>query len=316
MPMPRMGWAGCCGTMSAMDTSAPASGGGLRIAAVSEMLGIPVPTIRSWERRYGFPAPTRTDGLHRRYTDREVRQLRELRDLIVRGHSARDAVARVAGSEHGGAGGELASEAVEAAMRLNTDAIRGTLDLAAERLGVEAAIRDVAFAAMREIGTRWKAGRCDVEQEHLASQSVRSWLARQAAMCPPAFRAGTIVLACGPKDLHTIGIEAFAVVLSRRGWPTRVIGAMTPTRSLVSAIATLRATAGIVTAQRSVTRRAAVETLAAVEGLRGVRAFYAGDAFVAAAARREVPGSYLGEDVVAAAGILEAGLGARTEVAS
>ena len=281
---------------------------GLRIAAVSETLGIPVPTIRSWERRYGFPAPARTNGRHRRYSEREVQQLRELRDLIVRGHSARDAVARLARTGHRADDGELASEVIEAAMRLDTDAIRGALDRAAERLGVEATIRDVAFPAMREVGTRWKTGRCDVEQEHLASQSVRSWLSRQAAMAPPAFRAGTVVLACGPKDLHTIGVEAFAVVLARRGWPTRVLGAMTPTRALVSTIATLRATAAVVTAQRSVTRRAAVESVVAAEALGGVRAFYAGDAFVAAAARRGIPGTYLGEDVVAAAGILEVGL--------
>ena len=42
---------------------------GMRIATVSKLLGVPVPTIRSWERRYDFPAPPRTDGLHRRYGD-------------------------------------------------------------------------------------------------------------------------------------------------------------------------------------------------------------------------------------------------------
>ena len=50
------------------------------IAAVSSLLGIPVPTIRSWERRYGFPVPSRTQGQHRRYTVEEVDQLRKLRD--------------------------------------------------------------------------------------------------------------------------------------------------------------------------------------------------------------------------------------------
>jgi beta-galactosidase GanA len=71
-----------------------------------------------------------------------------------------------------------------------------------------------------------------------------------------------------------------------------------------------------VTAQRSVTRRAAVDSVAAAEALGGVRAFYAGDAFVAAAARRGIPGTYLGEDVVAAAGILEVGLAGGAGVGS
>ena len=38
----------------------------MTIAQVSALLGIPVPTIRSWERRYGFPTPSRTRGRHRR----------------------------------------------------------------------------------------------------------------------------------------------------------------------------------------------------------------------------------------------------------
>jgi DNA-binding transcriptional MerR regulator len=67
----------------------------LPIASVSSLLGIPVPTIRSWERRYGFPVPARTQGRHRRYSMEEVDQLRKLRDEITRGLPARDAVAIV-----------------------------------------------------------------------------------------------------------------------------------------------------------------------------------------------------------------------------
>ena len=64
----------------------------------------------------------------------------------------------------------------------------------------------------------------------------------------------------------------------------------------------------MVVAQRGVTRRAAIESIAAVAALRRVRAFYAGDAFAAPTVRRGVPGAYLGTDVVAAAEILESEL--------
>jgi MerR family transcriptional regulator, light-induced transcriptional regulator len=293
-------------TMRAMREETPH--GGVPIAIVSKTLHIPVPTIRSWERRYGFPSPSRTGGRHRRYTPREIEQLRDLRDLITRGHSAREAVARLSVPPWPDGGQELLQTVIESAMRLDSDGIRSALDRSAEALGVEVAIRDVVFRAMREIGTRWRAGTCDVEQEHLATESVRAWLARQVAMAPPPFRGDPIVLACGPKDLHTIGIEAFAVVLSRRGWPCRVLGAMTPAASVHATVRAVRAVAAVVTAQRSVTRRAAVDSLAAVEAAPGVRAFYAGDAFLAASARRDVPGTYLGEDVVEAAEVLESAL--------
>ena len=281
----------------------------MRIATVSRLLGVPVPTIRSWERRYDFPAPPRTDGLHRRYGDVEFEQLRALRDLVTKGHSTRDAVALVRSTVV--VGSEDASPAepiVNAALSLDTALLRTELDATTERLGVEETIRRAILPAMREIGSRWKAGRCDVGREHLATEGVRSWLARQAFLAPPPFRPRPIVLACGPQDLHTIGLESFAVILARRGWPCRVLGARTPTEALVSVVQAMRAIGAVVTAQRSVTRRSAVEAIVAADALLDVRAFYAGDAFVAPAARRDVPGIYLGEDLVEAALVVESSM--------
>jgi MerR family transcriptional regulator, light-induced transcriptional regulator len=282
---------------------------GMRIATVSELLGVPVPTIRSWERRYEFPAPPRTDGLHRRYGDVELEQLRALRDLVTKGHSTRDAVAIVRNAVVVPSGdGSPAEPILNAALALDTARLRAALDASTERLGVEETIRRAILPAMREIGALWRAGRCDVGREHLATDSVRAWLSRQAFLAPPPFRPHPIVLACGPLDLHTIGLESFAVILARRGWPCRVLGARTPTEALVSAAQAMRAIGAVVTAQRSVTRRTAVEAIAAADALPGVRAFYAGNAFVAPSARKEVPGVYLGEDLVEAALVVESSL--------
>jgi hypothetical protein len=114
----------------------------------------------------------------------------------------------------------------------------------------------------------------------------------------------------GPKDLHSIGLEAFGVLLARRGWDTRVLGSLTPTSSLVTAVRAAEAAGAVVTSQRSVTRRAAIEAIHAVGSIPGVTSFYAGDAFAAPAARRDVGGVYLGPDVVEAVGVLEHALAA------
>ena len=279
------------------------------IAAVSSLLGIPVPTIRSWERRYGFPVPSRTQGQHRRYTVEEVDQLRKLRDEITRGHPAREAVAIVRGEAMiGRPRVALLDRFLESAMRLDPAALREVLTEGTESLGVESTIRDVALPAMREMGSRWKAGVCDTAHEHLATEAVRVWLARQSVMAPPPFRPFPLVLACGPKDLHTIGLEAFGVVLARRGWSIRTLGPLTPVSSLVAAVRAAEARGAVVTSQRGVTRRSAVEAIAAVDALPGVEAFYAGAAFGPASARKDVPGTYLGDDVVEAAEILERAL--------
>jgi DNA-binding transcriptional MerR regulator len=279
---------------------------GMRIAAVSRLLGIPVPTIRSWERRYEFPAPPRTDGHHRRYGSVELEQLRALRDLVTRGHSTRDAVGLVRQTPPPGTeDGSPTERVLDAVLAQDGDRLRAGLDAAAERLGVEAAIQRVILPAVREVGARWREGRCDIGREHLATEVVRSWLSRQASLAPEPFRPRPVVLASGPQDLHTVGLEAFSVILARRGWPCRMLGARTPADALVSTVQSVGAVAAVVTAQRAVTRRSAVGSIEAAQALPGVRAFYAGDAFAAPAARKDVGGTYLGEDLVEAAGIIE-----------
>lgn len=286
-----------------MTTSAESEG--MRIAAVSELLGIPVATIRSWERRYEFPAPPRTGGRHRRYGSVEREQLRALRDLITKGHSARDAVALVRRTTMAGSKEGSPAEMIDAVLALDGDLLRAELDAATERLGVECVIQRVILPGLREIGARWRAGRCDVGPEHLATEVVRSWLSRQVYLAPPPYRPRPIVLASGPQDMHTVGLEAFSVILTRRGWSCRVLGARTPADALVTTVQSVNALAAVVTAQRAVTRRSAVGSIEAVHSLPGVRAFYAGDAFAAPAARKDVSGTYLGEDLVEAAVIIE-----------
>jgi DNA-binding transcriptional MerR regulator len=274
---------------------------GTPIAGVAERLGIPVPTIRSWERRYGFPAPARTRGRHRRYDEHEIEQLRDLRDLVTRGFPAAEAVRLLRSGGEPGAGDDLAGDVVQAVLVFDREAVESSLDRAAGELGPDDAVRAVLLPAMREIGARWKAGSCDVGQEHFATEVVRGWLSRRTASTAVSTRRDPIVLACGPNDLHTIGLEAFALVLANRAWPTRILGAMTPTQSLVAAVRAVRARAAVVTAQRSVTRAAAVVSIEAVAAIPGVAAYYAGNGFANPAVRRRIPGVFLGDDVVAGA---------------
>src|SRR4051794_2277271 len=50
---------------------------GIRTNAAAEVLGVSPNTLRSWERRYGYPTPKRTPGNHRNYELLELQALRE-----------------------------------------------------------------------------------------------------------------------------------------------------------------------------------------------------------------------------------------------
>jgi DNA-binding transcriptional MerR regulator len=49
----------------------------IRTNAAAGILGVSPNTLRSWERRFGYPKPRRTQGGHRQYDLAEVEALRE-----------------------------------------------------------------------------------------------------------------------------------------------------------------------------------------------------------------------------------------------
>ena len=63
---------------------------GIRTNAAAEVLGVSPNTLRSWERRYGFPTPQRTVGNHRNY---ELVELQTLRDALAETGNISSAIA-------------------------------------------------------------------------------------------------------------------------------------------------------------------------------------------------------------------------------
>ena len=69
--------------------------GDLSTAQLANRTGLSAGTLRMWETRYGFPAPPRRPGRHRRYTERDVELVREVLGLRAQGFSLTAAVERV-----------------------------------------------------------------------------------------------------------------------------------------------------------------------------------------------------------------------------
>src|SRR5918992_1489289 len=61
------------------------------IGAVSQLLGIPAQTLRTWQERYGVVVPERSPGGHRLYTRDQLELLRFLADQVAAGLSPSDA---------------------------------------------------------------------------------------------------------------------------------------------------------------------------------------------------------------------------------
>lgn len=272
----------------------------LRLGDVADVTGVPGTTIRAWETRYGWPDPARTAGRHRRYSADDLRRLVALRNEIARGRNAGEAVEMLR-SIYDRRAHRYVDPIVAGAIGLDPARVRHALLEAEEELGIARAVEDVAVIALREIGDHWAMGTCDVAGEHLSTGEIRRWFGEVAARRFDATSGRPVVLACGPEELHTGGLEAFRVLLVERGVPAHFLGAQTPAESFALTVRDAGAAAAVMLCHRPQARRGSLVTLRLLSSIRKTRVYYAGNGFAAARGRRSVPGTYLGTDLSAAA---------------
>jgi MerR family transcriptional regulator, light-induced transcriptional regulator len=73
--------------MPAQKPRRPDTAASFRSGAVARLVGMPVATLRIWERRYGISAPALSDSGQRLYSGADVRRLVLLKQLSDRGHA-------------------------------------------------------------------------------------------------------------------------------------------------------------------------------------------------------------------------------------
>ncbi len=273
----------------------------LTIQQVSSLLGLPAPTIRSWERRYGVPQAGRSQGGHRRYNVEQIEMLGQMRDEIALGRRAVDAAASIM-SAGDTSPADLVEDFLHAAMTLDPAGLTRVLEAARSSLGLERSVDDVIMPALRQIGRRWEAGRCDIAHEHLASQATQAWLVSIGRTAPPPVDR-PVVLSGGPLDHHTLGLDCIGALLRQRGWDCRMLGARMPSESLARAVVETDAAAVVLVCHLAPGRRAAIDSLHAANGHHAAL-FYAGGAFSSRQSRHGVPGHYLGTNLGAAADLI------------
>src|SRR5690349_8434352 len=78
-----------------MNGPAAPTAGSLSIGDVAARTGVGVPVLRSWEARFGFPAPERRPGGHRRYREDDCEQVVRVQRAREAGLSLEAAIDRV-----------------------------------------------------------------------------------------------------------------------------------------------------------------------------------------------------------------------------
>lgn len=288
------------------------------IGVVARMTGIPVGTLRVWERRYDFPESARTPGGHRLYSEKEVMRLRWVKARIDEGMQTGQAIRALQHAEAEGRIPEPApllqaptSRNVAASLaafqaRLAEALLDHDLGKADQALGEVMAVfplEDVIFhvvaPVLEEIGEAFLDERISIATEHLATNYLRHRLLMWMHTGPPPHTTAPTVLACAPGELHEGSLLIMGTLLRRQGWPVAYLGQSLPLPDLAAFVKDIKPLAVVLVAMTEEPARALREwprwMPAAARTGRPVVA-YGGHIFAHQPEwRAEMPGEYLGD---------------------
>jgi len=230
---------------------------GQTIRVVSRLTGISVDTLRVWERRYGFPRPSRRAGSNRRlYAVEDVERLRWVARALQQGYRAGDVIRKRVEDLRGllaeGEGaapmpheGSLRAasvgQLVEQLARDDLRAVEGALRQSAAALGPRRFVTEVAHPLAVAVGDAWSAGTLEVRQEHALTQVLRTQLRSMLAPYLDLEARPVVLLTTLPGEPHDLGLEMVALYLSVSSAKPRLLGASTPPGEIVEAARALDA---------------------------------------------------------------------------
>ena len=242
--------------MSPIEKSSEAA---LSIGALANATGVPVDTLRTWERRYGFPAPlNRTGGSHRRYAADTIGHVRLIVRALALGHRASavvglgaDELRRLLGTAEpevspgptDGGDGRVIARWLEHTRNMDGDSLIGDFQRTLASMSALEFLARHLGPYLRAMGEAWAGGELRVSQEHYASERVREFLTAQWRGLAGAGR-GTrkaVVLATPPGEQHTLGLSMAAWVVALAGVRVVFLGAGTPMPELAFAVEHYRA---------------------------------------------------------------------------
>jgi DNA-binding transcriptional MerR regulator len=215
----------------------------IRTNAAASMLGVSTNTLRSWERRYGFPHPRRSDGGHRQY---EFEEIQALRQTLAETKNISSAIALV---QERGAGPASSGRLAAAYAAFDEDQANRMLEESLALRSLERTIDEMLLPAIVERAD--PAGRtADYE---LAWRHAVEWLAAMGRLAPAPTRRETVLLfdATVPCDLDAVYVRALAVMLRRAGLRTLTLTPAVDRSRLGRALRALNPDAVVVCGRRS-----------------------------------------------------------------
>jgi methanogenic corrinoid protein MtbC1 len=220
----------------------------LSIGALARATGLSIETLRTWERRYGFPVPSRKPSGHRLYPTSSVPRLRRIAAALAQGHRAGEVVGAseddlaallgvlpAAAPRRAAATATLAPDQLLALVaRFDGEALAHALNAEWGRLGPLVFLEQRVAPLVHAVGEAWATGRLEVRHEHFLAERVGDLL--RAYRLPFEERADgpLVVLATLPGEMHALGLQMAALTVAVAGCRVCYVGTEVPIPELAS----------------------------------------------------------------------------------
>lgn len=220
----------------------------LNISQVERDTGLSKDVLRMWERRYGFPQPSRDANGERLYDAAQIDKLRAIKRLMdsgfrpgkLIGMSLKElsALARQRGGDHRG----VVTPTVQA---LFTDlikahdrpALEGHLRQLLLRQGVQEFVLQTVAPLTTAVGDAWMRGEIAIFEEHLYTELLQGVLRSAIQALSGRRKAPLILLTTLPGEQHGLGLLMVEALLAANGVPCVSLGTGTPPREIAVAAA-------------------------------------------------------------------------------
>jgi DNA-binding transcriptional MerR regulator len=224
----------------------------LTVSGAARHLGVAQGTLRTWDRRHGLGASTRSPGGHRRYSLADLARLEAMRTFIQSGIPAAEAARLALTDRDPHLSARLgppprAETLVQAALELDALRLCSLLDKAVAHYGLEAAWEGTAVPALDRLGRA--SGTGHLAAEHMLSGCLLGTLLAVIARCPPPQSPRPVLLCCASDEQHVLAVHVLQAELAIRKVDVRQLGGRVPRPALRYAVGVLRPAAVFVWSQ-------------------------------------------------------------------
>jgi MerR family transcriptional regulator, light-induced transcriptional regulator len=196
------------------------------------MLGVSPNTLRSWERRFGYPSPARTAGGHRQYDLAEVEALKQAFEETQNVSSA------ISIARQRGAGPPSSNRVALALARFEEEKAARLLEESLAIRSLERTLQEVLLPAVAELHAEEPGS----PEHSFAWRFATDWISALRRVAAPATRDEGVLIsdATVPGDIAALQVQALELLLRRAGLRTLTLTAATEPARLGRALRALR----------------------------------------------------------------------------